>query len=387
MKEYQYITLAELDELSHKADENLKVNIYAFVADLVIRSRPTDVLEDACVITQLELRDGSSDNDTTCIIYSDSLESFSDQIQSGQIIRMHRAKIKKMADEKLFVYGKLKTAGFAVLLFGGQLSDDFAPVYQSSAKFTVASDYKERINSLRMLFVRDEPMALDDPLTVPGDPRISDGQPVATTSVLSMNRKASYINEEEIHQIIKNANVHRLNEFVLGGYSDITVQAIALFVGDRNNVILRCWDTTSPPRKIFMLNADFVHEMICRDEELEMATENYWCDIVLYEEHADFARNNVKCGDILLLTNTHLYHSKNSITLTMHGGGQRYSRSIVILDGNTELKLDLLRNINGFIANKDSLRLDMQTDIAERRNDDDVQQHPYRNEQVALFLY
>lgn len=46
-----------------------------------------------------------------------------------------------------------------------------------------------------------------------------------------------------------------------------------------------------------MLNADFVQEMICRDEELEIAVENYWCDIVLYEEHADFARNNVKVLD------------------------------------------------------------------------------------------
>ncbi|VDM91646.1 unnamed protein product [Litomosoides sigmodontis] len=361
MKEYEYTTLAELDELPHSANENLKVNIYAFVADLIIRSRPTDALEDSSVITKLKLRDGSSDTDTIGVIYSDSWESFSDQIQSGQIIRMHRAKIKKMADGKLFVYGKLKTAGFAVLLFSGQLGDEFTPVYQSSAKFTLVSDYKERINSLRMLFVGDEPVALDDPLA--SDPRISYSHVVAATSV---NGKVSYVNEEGINQIIKNANVHRLNEFVLGGYSDITVQAIALFVGDRNNVVLRCWDTTSPPRKIFVLNADFVQEMICRDEELEMAVENYWCDIVLYEEHADFARNNVKCGDILLLTNTHLYHSKSGVTLTMHGGGQRYSRSIIILDGNSELKRDLLRSIDGFNANKDSFRSDMQTRIADR---------------------
>ncbi|CAG9538328.1 unnamed protein product [Cercopithifilaria johnstoni] len=380
MKEYQYITLAELDELPYTADENLKVNTYAFVADLMIRSRPTDVLEDTCVITHLELRDGSLDAGTTCIIYSDSLESFSDQIQSGQIIRMHRAKIKKMADGKLCIYGKLKTAGFAVLLFSGELGDSFTPVYQSSAKFTLISDYKERINSLRILFARDEPMALEDPLISSDDPRISDGQLVATTSVLPVNRKVPRASEEGVNQIIRNANVHRLNEFVLGCYSDITVQAIALFVGDRNNVILRCWDTTSPPRKIFMLNADFIHEMICRDEELEMIAENYWCDIVLYEEHANFARNNVKCGDILLLTNTHLYHSKNGVTLTMHGGGQRYSRSIIILDGNSELRSDLLRIIDRFNTSKDSLRSDMQTDIVDTRNVVDVQQYPYTDQ-------
>uniref|UniRef100_A0A0R3RU68 Protection of telomeres protein 1 n=1 Tax=Elaeophora elaphi TaxID=1147741 RepID=A0A0R3RU68_9BILA len=358
----------KLDELSRGGDENLKVNIYAFIANSIMRSRPTDVLEDADVVTQLELRDGTSDTDTTCIIYSDSLESFSDQIQTGQIIRMHRAKIKKMADGKLLIYGKLKTAGFAVLLFSGQLGDDFIPVYQSSAKFTVASDYKERINSLRMLFVSDEPMALGDPPAVSDDPGISDDQLATTTSVSPTHQKISYINEEEINQIIGNADVHCLNEFVLGRYSDITVQAIALFIGDRDSIILRCWDTTSPPRKIFVLSADFIHEVICRDEELEMTAKNYWCDIVLYEEHANFARDNVKCGDILLLINTHLYHSKNGVTLTMHGGGQRYKRSIIILDDNNRLKLDLLRNIDGFNASKVLLHSNLQTDIEDGRN-------------------
>ncbi|MCP9259654.1 hypothetical protein DINM_002918 [Dirofilaria immitis] len=317
MKEYQYITLAELDELPHTADENLKINIYAFVTDSKTRSQQTDVLEDVSVITQLELRDDSTNIDTTCVIYSDPLENFSDQIQAGQIIRMHRAKIKEMANGKLLIYGKLKAAGFAILLFSGQIDGSLTPLYQSSAKYTIELDYKKR------------------------DPRIPDGQLIATTSRLPVNQIVTYANEEEINEIIKNANIHPLNELVLGGYSDICIQVIALFIGDRNNVVLRCWDTTSPPRKIFTLNADFIHEVICRNEKMEMAAANYWCDIVLYEEHANFARNNVKCGDILLLINMHLYHSKSGVTLTMHGGGRCYKRSIIILDDNSELKSDL----------------------------------------------
>lgn len=73
-------------------------------------------------------------------------------------------------------------------------------------------------------------MALDDPLK--NDPRISYSHLVATTSVPPVNGKVPYANEEGINDIIKNANVHRLNEFVLGGYSDITVQVI--FVDDFN---------------------------------------------------------------------------------------------------------------------------------------------------------
>lgn len=59
----------------------------------------------------------------------------------------------------------------------------------------------------------------------------------------------------------------------------------------------------------------------------------------------------LQCGDILLLTNTHLYHSKNGVTLTMHGDGQRYNRSIIILDDNNELKLDLLRLVTCLFSN------------------------------------
>uniref|UniRef100_A0A1I7V7H3 Protection of telomeres protein 1 n=1 Tax=Loa loa TaxID=7209 RepID=A0A1I7V7H3_LOALO len=363
MGQYHYITLAELRELSHTADENFKVNIYAYVAHLKIRSRSTDVSEDALVITQLELRDGSLDTDTTCIIYSEPLESFSSQIQSGQIIRMHRAKIRKMTNGELFIYGKLKTVGFAVLLFSGRLGDSFTPIYQSSAKFTIASDYEDRINSLRI-----SNQQLEGPSD---DSRISDGQHITTTPI---NPNVAYFDEEKINEIIRNAHVHRLNEFFLGGYNDITVQAIALFIDDRNNVILRCWDTTSPPRKIFVLNPEFINKVIYRDGKMEMTAVNYWCDIVLYEEHGDFARNNVKCGDILLLINIHLYHSLNGAAFAMHGG-RRYNRSIIILDDNNKLKLDLLRNIDEFNAKLDGSN--MQTNVEDKGTVEDVQQHPY----------
>ncbi|VDO75564.1 unnamed protein product [Onchocerca flexuosa] len=123
----------------------LQVNIYAYVSNVKIRSQSVETLENGGIKTELELRDDSTDTYTTCIIYSNSLEAFSDQIQSAQIIRMHRARIKKTINEKLFLYGKLKTAGFAVLLFSGRLGDGFNPVYRSSAKFTISPDYKERV--------------------------------------------------------------------------------------------------------------------------------------------------------------------------------------------------------------------------------------------------
>ncbi|VDK75908.1 unnamed protein product [Onchocerca ochengi] len=370
MKQYQYITLGELDALSSAADENLKVNIYAFVANLKVRSQSVDTLENGDIKTELELRDGSTDTYAACIIYSNSSESFSDQIQIAQIIRMHRAKIKKATNGKLFIYGKLRVAGFAVLLFSGQLGDSFNPLYQSSANFTVPSDHKERITSLRNFFMMNQPIIIEDPPTTSDDAGISDDHLIATTSTSPLNQIATYANKEETNEIIKNANIRCLNELVPRDYSDICVQAIALFMGDRNNVILRCWDTTSPPRKIFMLNTDCVHEVICRDEKLEMTAADYWCDIVLYEEHGDFARNNVKCGDILLLINMHFYQSKNDIALTMHGG-RCFKRSIVILDDNNELKHYLLRTIDEFKANRVSLCSNIQIDVENERSIED----------------
>lgn len=354
MKQYKYVSLAELDELSDTTNENFKVNIYALVVDVKIRSQPTSASEDTPVITQLELRDRSSDISTTCVIYSDSVEGFSDQIQNGQIIRMHRAKIKKNTDGKLVVYGKLKVTGFAVLLFSGELGDTFAPVYQSSATFTLVSNYEEMISSLRMLSVSNQLM------TIP---------------IAPLNSNLGHINEGEINEIIKNVNVLRLNELVLGGYGDIVVQAVSLFIDDRNCVILRCWDTTLPSKKIFMFNDDVITEVIYQDEKMEMIPIDYCCDIVLYEEHANFARNSVKCGDVLLLINTHLYYSKDNVTLVMHNGGQHYNRSIVILDANSNLKRDLLRNIDDF---------NTQIDTEDRRNVEDIEQHPYTSLQQVI---
>lgn len=54
----------------------------------------------------------------------------------------------------MFLYGKLKIAGFAVLLFSGQLDDGFTPIYQSSAKFTLVSDYKERVGFIILKYCK-----------------------------------------------------------------------------------------------------------------------------------------------------------------------------------------------------------------------------------------
>ncbi|VIO96546.1 Uncharacterized protein BM_BM728, partial [Brugia malayi] len=40
----------------------------------------------------------------------------------------------------------------------------------------------------------------------------------------------------------------RLNELVRFQYHNIVVQAVSVFISDRNNIVLRCWDTTKPPR-------------------------------------------------------------------------------------------------------------------------------------------
>ncbi|VDO48387.1 unnamed protein product [Brugia timori] len=130
-----------------------------------------------------------------------------------------------------------------------------------------------------------------------------------------------------------------------------------------------------------MFNDDVITEVIYQDEKMEMIPIDYCCDIVLYEEHANFARNSVKCGDVLLLINTHLYYSKDNVTLVMHNGGQHYNRSIVILDANSNLKRDLLRNIDDF---------NTQIDTEDRRNVEDIEQHPYtslQNEQRELWKY
>uniref|UniRef100_A0A1I8F030 POT1PC domain-containing protein n=1 Tax=Wuchereria bancrofti TaxID=6293 RepID=A0A1I8F030_WUCBA len=304
--------------------------------------------------------------------------------------------IKKKTDGKLVVYGKLKVAGFAVLLFSGELGDSFTPVYQSSATFTLVSNYEEMISSLRMLSVSNQSM------TIPIEP---------------MNSNLGHISEGKINEIIENVNVLRLNELVLGGYSDLVVQlllkyshfnrthiltfkrqAISLFIDDRNSVVLRCWDTTLPSKKIFMFNDDMITEVICQDEKMEMIPMDYWCDIVLYEEHANFARNSVKCGDVLLLINTHLYHSKSGVALVMHNGGQSYNRSIVILDANSKLKRDLLRlrfilqicyieTFPQFPLKKLGFNIDefnIQIDTEDRRNVESVEQYPYTGLQQVI---
>lgn len=84
-----------------------------------------------------------------------------------------------------------------------------------------------QINLLRMSSTNDQPMALESLPIALDSTRISNVQPVAATSVSSTNQPAVYVDEEKRKKLMRKANVHRLNELILGGYSDIVVQVIS----------------------------------------------------------------------------------------------------------------------------------------------------------------
>ncbi|VDN01150.1 unnamed protein product [Thelazia callipaeda] len=324
------------------------VNIYALVVDLAITMLGhDDGRENAVVVTKLKLHDGSLERSTKCVIYNEPTESFLDKIRKGQIIRIHRAKVKREFDREVVLYGKLKIAGFAVLLFSGLVNDNIAPVYQSSVKFTVTDDHEKKIESLRILFAKDQSLRVGMTSAV-SDHLITSEDDLRGELVITENK----INKKRIGiaAAAENVKIHRLNELVLGSYCNVAVQVISVFVSVQNSVILRCWDTTTVQRKLFSVDADSIQHVMCNDRSLEEVPKNYRCDVVLYEEHADFVKNNVKCGDIVLLVNLHVYHSKSGITLTMHTGGQHYNRSIIILGENDIIKNNLLQDISRFNA-------------------------------------
>ncbi|WKX89290.1 hypothetical protein Q1695_008721 [Nippostrongylus brasiliensis] len=110
--------------------------------------------------------------------------------------------------------------------------------------------------------------------------------------------------------------------------------------GEPPTTVLRAWDGTEPvfddDIRIFYAESDSIESTHCEaSSELISALQGYTIDVCCYGEWATKAFA-LKVGDVVLLRNIRCYASqtRNYSAVTMHEGGARFQRALIVLDEN-----------------------------------------------------
>uniref|UniRef100_A0A915PXN6 Protection of telomeres protein 1 ssDNA-binding domain-containing protein n=1 Tax=Setaria digitata TaxID=48799 RepID=A0A915PXN6_9BILA len=312
-----------------RSKAKLQINVFAKIAE-VKNIRSVDVSESVKLVTVIYLRDSSVDSFTRCIIYSELTDIFAGRIKIGHIIQLNQIHVRTNAGRPPSLFGKLDASGFGVKLISDKLDSGFNIDFQSSSDHNVPENCEEMIAALRIY---------------------SNNMYVVLSATNSAFENSLQFNN-------RCETVCRLNQLMRFQYHNIVVQvlsyveALSVFISDRGNVVLRCWDTTDPPSSAFFFMNENISETIFIDEEMVSLAWEHLCDIVFYNEHGDYLKKNVKPGDILLLVNVHYYMSQNGSMLTVHEGGKRYNRGITILEDSSSHKAKLLNDVKAFVTSR-----------------------------------
>ncbi|VDN05319.1 unnamed protein product [Thelazia callipaeda] len=303
-------TLADLKKCSPNDEVSANkhsVDILFFYQDQKIDSKNSGwkIFPNSKLATNLFLSDSSVNCFTQCTVYSQPTDEFSKKIKVGQIIILDKIHVQRKPGRPPSLCGNNAFPFLIQIVFQIAVLKDYINNVQGS------------LSSERMLSVSN----------------------VDNIAVCRLNQLMRY----KYHNIVVQVNT---KEFYKATFQDLYVkklQAISVFVGDMGNVILRCWDATTPPSCAFFCKNENISEVIQIDQELDKLAKEYRCDIIFYSEHGEYLKNNVMPGDVLLLVNVHYYVSPNDSMLVVHEGGKRYNRGSIILDNLSPAKTMLLK--------------------------------------------
>ncbi|KAK6106432.1 Senescence-associated family protein [Brugia pahangi] len=292
----------------------LMIHVFAKIVE-VRNIRSVDILENVQIASVIYLRDSSTDSFIRCTLYSKLTDTFSEEIKTDQIIQLNHIHIRTNPGRLPSLYGKLNDDGLTIVLISDHPGSGYNVVFHSCANYSLPENCQEMIAVLQIY---------------------SNNVPVASSAAISVrDNTLGFSNGSK--------TICRLNQLVRFQYHNIVVQAVSVFISDRNNVVLRCWDTTKPPSSTFFFGNENISEIIHIDEELSSLAQEYLCDVIFYNEHGACLKKTVKPGDILLLINMHYYVMKDNNMLAVHEGGKRYNRGIRILDDSSSHKAKLLK--------------------------------------------
>ncbi|VDM39850.1 unnamed protein product [Toxocara canis] len=292
-----------------------------------IRSNEKNVYCSEQLTSELMLVDESSIVQTKCMIYSEMGSDFSHHLQPGSIIRIHRVTVKSgIGTQPPALCGKLNTAGLAVILFSGNADGGYVPIYSSTKNYTLTAGFQTTVDALRSL--------LRNPHRLETEQSNDNSQ-----------------KENPAQDLL--GNFPKFRNFARYGYHDIVVQVVRILLSDRNNVVLRCWDTTKMEWGApFWFDGDCVSRVVDSNDHLYETVESMSYDIIMYGEHGDNVLANVKAGDVLLLRNVHYYINALGSSLVMHDGqsSKRFNRGFEVLDDQSPIKIAFLRETENFFA-------------------------------------
>uniref|UniRef100_A0A915AC17 Protection of telomeres protein 1 ssDNA-binding domain-containing protein n=1 Tax=Parascaris univalens TaxID=6257 RepID=A0A915AC17_PARUN len=322
---YQYVRLAELPRRSEGTNESdlVKVNVFAMIGSVTTHLRMAP-WGDEQLTSVISLVDGSNPEPVRCVICSEKGSDFSAQLHQGKIIRIHRIAVKSSAEgHQASLYGRLNTAGLAVILFGKNSSDGYDVIYSSSKKYTLEAGFETTIDALRSLSIEQ-----------------SEGSDTHSRQ-----------DRVTIRSPTKSNNLAKLCDFKRYGYQDVVVQVLKIFISDRENVVLRCWDTTALElAKPYKFAEDFIRQTVDSNAMLCEIAESFSYDIIMYGEHGQKALTSIKAGDVILLRNLHYFVNMMGGSLVMHDGerSKAYNRGFELLNDTSALKCALLRDVENF---------------------------------------
>ncbi|GFS08193.1 protection of telomeres protein 1 [Elysia marginata] len=111
--------------------------------------------------------------------------------------------------------------------------------------------------------------------------------------------------------------------------------------------LIRVWDGTKCEGQLKVVSEAELNQSLEEDRQLVKASEGLAVDAFLFDNHAKES-GHVKPGDFLILTNVHASVVSGFVELTIHGGGQKFSRGVQVLPEdqtevqNLKAKLDVL---------------------------------------------
>ncbi|XP_013880270.1 protection of telomeres protein 1 isoform X2 [Austrofundulus limnaeus] len=278
---YTYVKLDNLKDGS-------TVNVYGVVVFFrqPYQSRGTDFCSSLKITDQ-------SNHSVACTIFCENLEDHPKIFKIGDIIRMHRVKVKSYNNSVTLV----STFGFSVVTFDGSVGGALEP-RTSSKSFSFTEEDRQTVEELRSWAAGH----------------------VLGPSVLS---------------------AVPLSDVQLTGYFDLTCQLLAKATIQNNCTLLRVWDGTKCPHTLL----EVIVEPGCTEgpTSFSKAKESLIANVLVYDNHAEFAKQ-LKPGDFLRIYNLRaipgsikvsgLTSSKpvegDHVTLNLHGGTS-YGKGIRVL--------------------------------------------------------
>lgn len=293
-------TYSRLDELK----VGTTVNVYGVVIFFKqpYKSHGTDYCSTIKIIDQ-------SNQKICCSIFRDKLEDHPTIFQIGDIIRMHRVKVKRFNDSLSLI----NTFGFSVVTFSGTVGEPIEP-RTSSRTFAFDQGDQLKVEELRSW------AAIQDIFPRPPSMTLSTVKPSA--------------------------------------YFDLTCQLLTKAPIDATCTLLRVWDGTRCPHTLLkvLVESDATEGLSCFSQQRESLIAN----VLIYDNHVEVARE-LKPGDFLRIFNLRAIHGSGKVPgltssqseeldhLAFHlHGGTAYGRGIRVLPQNSPDVQELKRVLAAF---------------------------------------